>query len=213
MIPLHHILHTLLGESTRAGVRCALVRTHGCNLACRWCDTPQKHIAPRELGIEAIARIVRDTGAPFVLVTGGEPLLHEEIPLLCRTLMDRGLTVMVETNGSKDISLLPGPVVKVMDLKPPSSGFEGSSDLGNVQRLDGKDEIKIVIADRSDYLWALGMVRDRLGSFGGAISLSPVPGGDIAKNVAQWIIDDRLPVRLNLQLHRILFPAGEHEVF
>ncbi len=213
MIPLHHILHTILGESTRAGVRCAVVRTHGCNLACRWCDTPQQEVTPRELGVDAILSVVRDTGAPLVLVTGGEPLLHEETPLLCRILLEQGLSVMVETNGSKDVSILPGPVLKVMDLKPPSSGFEGSSDLGNVQRLDEKDEIKIVIAGRDDYLWARGMVRERLDRFRGAVSLSPVEGGDIAGNVAQWILEDRLPVRLNLQLHKILFPAGEHEVF
>jgi 7-carboxy-7-deazaguanine synthase len=213
MIPLHHILHTLLGESTRAGARCALVRTHGCNLACRWCDTPQQHVVPRELDVDAITRIVRETAAPLALITGGEPLLHGEVPLLCRALLDQGLAVMVETNGSKDVSTLPPGVLKIMDLKPPSSGFEGSSDPGNVERLDGKDEIKIVIADRGDYLWARDMVLGRLGRFRGAISLSPLHGGGLAGNVAQWILEDRLSVRINLQIHRILFPAGEHEVF
>jgi 7-carboxy-7-deazaguanine synthase len=213
MIPLHHILHTLLGESTRAGARCALVRTHGCNLACRWCDTPQQHVNPRELDVDAIVHIVLETGAPLALITGGEPLLHDEVPLLCRTLLEQGLGVMVETNGSKDVSSLPSEVIKVMDLKPPSSGFEGSSDLGNVKRLDEKDEIKIVIAHRHDYLWAANMVKGRLDRFRGALNLSPLHGGDIAENVAKWILEDRLPVRLNLQLHKIWFPAGEHEVF
>ena len=213
MIPIHHILHTLMGESARAGLRCAVVRTFGCNLACRWCDTPQAHVTPRSLGVGDIADIVAATRAPIVLLTGGEPLIHEEAGALCERLLALGLEVVVETNGSRDLSGLPGGVVKVMDIKPPSSGFEGTTDMRNLLLLGDGDEVKLVVADREDYLWARTTLRERLAGCRAAVNLSPLMTGGMPSLVAQWMVEDALEARLNLQLHKILFPAGEHEVF
>ena len=213
MIPIHEILHTFLGEGRMSGLRCAVIRTHGCNLKCRWCDTPQEHVTPRPLSMEDIIAAVMPAGAGVALITGGEPLLHDETARLAGKLLERGLKVLVETNGSKDITPLPREAVKIMDLKPPSSGFEGSSLLSNVKLLTDADEIKIVIAGREDYLWAKNTIEKELGSFRGTINLSPAWAENLLSHVAQWIIEDKMKVRLNLQMHKIIFPDGEHAVF
>jgi 7-carboxy-7-deazaguanine synthase len=213
MIPLHEILHTILGEGTDAGLRCALVRTRGCNLKCRWCDTPQEGIAPRELSCDEILGIVLGTGARLVLVTGGEPLLHAGAAPLCEKLLRRNLGVIVETNGSLDVAPLPPGVKKIVDLKPPSSGHESGNLLSNIPRLGPKDEIKIVIASPEDYAWARNMLSGSLRGFEGTVNFSPLMTGDFPGKVAQWMIEDRLAARFNLQLHKIIFPAGENVLF
>jgi 7-carboxy-7-deazaguanine synthase len=213
MIPLHEILHTILGEGTDAGRRCAIVRTHGCNLKCRWCDTPQEKITPRNLSGDDILGIILGTGSRLALITGGEPLLHTGVAPLCDMLLGRNLDVILETNGSLDITAVPRGVKKIMDLKPPSSGFEASNLLSNITRLGPGDEIKIVIASPEDYAWARNMLAGRLGGFEGTVNFSPLMDGDFPGKVARWILKDRLAVRLNLQIHKVLFPGGEHVVF
>ncbi|MFH1437439.1 MAG: radical SAM protein [Pseudomonadota bacterium] len=210
MIPIHEMLHTFLGEGRMSGLRCVIIRTHGCNLKCSWCDTPQDRVAPRPLPVEEIVAAVRPANAGAVLITGGEPLLHDETPLLAEKLLGLGLKVLVETNGSLDIAPLPAEAIKIMDLKPPSSGFAQSSLLSNVKLLTGEDEIKIVIAGREDYLWARDIVEKELGSFRGTINLSPAWAENLLSLVAQWILEDKMEARLNLQMHKIIFPDGEH---
>jgi len=170
-------------------------------------------VKPKQLSVDEITGIVEKTSAGVVLVTGGEPLMHPDADLLCRKLLEKDFRVILETNGSFDLSAIARGVIKIMDLKPPSSGHEGSSNLDNLALLDGKDEIKIVIAGREDYVWAGKTIRKHLANFPGTVNLSPLASGDLPSNVAQWIIEDRLHVRYNLQLHKIIFPAGENAIF
>ncbi len=209
MIPVHEILHTIQGEGTRAGRPCVLVRTLGCNLDCSWCDTPQQGVQGIDMEIEQIVRSVTRTRCRLVEVTGGEPLLHEEAPALCRALQGAGLEVLVETNGSLDVDVLPRGVVRIVDLKPPSSGEAGSFLPSNTGLLGPGDEVKIVVADRADYDWARSRLGAELAGFGGATLLSPLTPGMDPATLARWILDDRLDVRLSLQIHKILFPDGE----
>ncbi len=208
-VPVHEILHTIQGEGTRAGSPCVLVRTLGCDLSCAWCDTDQAGVEPVHMEIPRIVEAVLGTGCRLVEVTGGEPLLHAATPGLCEALLAAGLTVLVETSGSQDVSVLPPGTVRIMDLKPPSSGESGRMRWANVAALGPGDEIKIVIADKEDHAWATRVIRERLASFGGAILLSPLTPGLAPETLASWILRDGLAVRLNVQLHKLVFPAGE----
>jgi len=208
-IPIHEIIRTIQGEGARAGWPCVIVRTLGCNLACRWCDTSQKGAAGVEMSIPEIAARVAGLGTRLVELTGGEPLVHADAPALCERLLAGGHEVLVETNGSLDVSVLPAGVVRIVDLKPPSSGESGRNLLSNVALLSPADEIKIVVADEADYDWARRAISGDLAGFAGPIHLSPLtPGMDPGK-LARMILLDRLPVRLNLQIHKIIFPGGE----
>jgi len=127
VIPVHEIAHTLIGEGLETGMRCLLVRTFGCNLKCSWCDTNQDGVTPKNLSVSEIVDLMEEVDAPYVLITGGEPLLHEETSYLCNEILKREKKVIIETNGTLDVSLLPVEVKKIMDLKPPSSGYAGRS--------------------------------------------------------------------------------------
>jgi 7-carboxy-7-deazaguanine synthase len=212
MIPVHEILHTIQGEGTRAGRPCVLVRTLGCNLDCSWCDTPQDGVQGTDMEIERIVRTVARTACPLVELTGGEPLLHEESPALCSALLDAGLEVLVETNGSLDVGVLPRGVVRIMDLKPPSSGEACSSLASNIDLLGPGDEVKLVVADRTDYDWARQRLEADLSGFEGVTLLSPLTPGMDPGTLARWILEDRLDVRLNLQIHKVLLPGGEPRI-
>ncbi|MBW2262267.1 MAG: radical SAM protein [Deltaproteobacteria bacterium] len=212
MIPIHEILHTIQGEGTRAGRPCVLIRTLGCNLDCTWCDTDQSDARGRDMQVEQIVQSVVRTRCRLVEVTGGEPLLHEETPALCSALQDAGLEVLVETNGSLDVGALPRGVVRIMDIKPPSSGEGGKFLASNVGRLGSGDEVKMVVADRNDYNWARERLTTELAGFEGTCLLSPLTPGMDPGTLARWILEDRLDVRLNLQTHKILFPDGEPRI-
>lgn len=209
MIPVHEILFTIQGESTRAGLGCVLVRVLGCNLHCLWCDTDQNDVQAREMAIDEIVDLVRSTRCDLVQLTGGEPLTCDETPALCEALMDAGLTVLVETNGSLDVSVLPPDVICIMDLKPPSSGEDDHILWRNVEELDAEDEIKIVVAHREDYDWARQVLEQRLAQFDGTVILSPVTPGLDPGTLASWILHDGLDVMLGIQLHKLIFPDGE----
>ena len=209
MIPIHEILHTIQGEGTRAGRPCVLVRTLGCNLDCAWCDTPQQGVLGIDMDIGQIVNKVVETGCRLVEVTGGEPLLHDETPALCSAFVYAGLEVLVETNGSLDLGPLPAGVIRIMDLKPPSSGESGSILASNIDLLGPDDEAKIVVADRADYDWARERLETDLARFEGTRLLSPLTPGMDPGALSRWILEDRLDVRLSLQIHKILFPDGE----
>jgi len=209
MIPVHEIRHTLHGEGNRAGERCALVRLHGCNLSCRWCDTPQGGVTPALLSVEEIVARAAALDPPSVLVTGGEPLAHAGTPALCAALLGAGLPVVVETNGSLDVSVLPRGAARVVDLKAPSSGCADRNRLANVHHLTAADEVKIVVADRADYEWAARTIARHLAGFPGTVRLSPAAGLLPAEELARWMIEDRARARLGLQLHKVVFPGGE----
>lgn len=202
------IFYSIQGESTWAGTPCAFVRLSGCNLRCRWCDTAYSYPAGEERSIGDILQTVADFGVALVEITGGEPLAQEGSPALAQALIDAGYTVLVETNGSLPMDRLPSAVHRIMDLKAPGSGMSGHIYWPNLDVLSAaRDEIKAVLSDREDYEWA----RDLIHTYGldkrcRAVLFSPVSGALSARQLAEWILADRLPVRLQVQLHKIIWP-------
>lgn len=213
-LAVSEIFHSIQGESTWAGVPCAFIRLAGCNLACSWCDTRYAMDEPaRTLSLGMILAAIQPYGAPVAEITGGEPLLQDATPALARLLSAEGYQVLVETNGSVDISVLPHPVVRIMDLKPPSSGMAHHNRMANLAHLRRGDEVKIVVCDRTDYEWAAAIVRDA--DYPGKTVetlLSPGQGRVAPAELAKWILDDRLAVRLNLQLHKFVWPDTDRGV-
>ncbi len=200
---------SIQGESTRAGLPCFFIRLAGCNLRCAWCDTEYARAGGAPRTVADLADEFRRSGLALAEVTGGEPLLQPGTPELLAQLRALG-TVLVETNGSRDLALIPAGVIAILDLKCPSSGASGAMDWANLERLRPDDEVKFVLADRRDYDWARKVIREHgLAGRCHAILLSPVFGSLPPADLAAWILRDRLPVRLGLQLHKIIWgPAA-----
>jgi 7-carboxy-7-deazaguanine synthase len=202
---LNEILYSIQGESHYAGRPCTLVRLSGCNLRCSYCDTQYAYDEGEEKTIETIVSAVESLRCRLVEVTGGEPLLQEECPDLVQAFLDKGYTVLVETNGSLDIRRLPAQAICIMDLKCPSSGMSERMHLGNLDSLREKDEVKFVIQDYKDYAWATRILEQfphRLWK----VSFSPIHGVLSLERLASWILDDRMDVRLQPQLHKYIWP-------
>lgn len=204
MLPVSEIVETIIGEEPCAGFPCALVRLSGCNLDCAWCDTPLRDKVSREYSISELVDIVEKSGRPWALITGGEPLMNPKTPQLVESILNAGISVLVETNGTFDIGALPKAAVKSVDIKTPSSGFAGSFLESNIDLLGPHDAIKFVIADRADFDWAVSEA-ERLGIFGRKqVVFSPVADRLSPSILAKWIMDSRKPARLSVQLHKIL---------
>jgi 7-carboxy-7-deazaguanine synthase len=202
---LHEIYASIQGESTYAGLPCTFVRTTACHLRCRWCDTPHAFTEGRPWSMTEILREVERLGLPLVEITGGEPLLQPKVLDLMRQLCDRGYQVLLETSGALDVRPVDARVVKIVDLKAPGSGEEGSNLYENMQHLSSRDEVKIVLADRADYEWAKAqMVRFGLTSRA-TVLFSTVFGRLEPKTLATWIVEDKLPVRFQLQQHKYVW--------
>ncbi|HEX6938224.1 MAG TPA: radical SAM protein [Longimicrobiales bacterium] len=208
------IFHSIQGESTWAGLPCTFVRLTGCPLRCVWCDTEYAFYGGEKLSLDAILARVDEIGTPLVEITGGEPLIHRNAFRLAGRLLDRGYTVLVETSGAVDVAPLDPRVHKIMDLKCPGSGEERRNLWSNLEHLTGRDEVKFVIKDRADYEWARAVVRerglaDRLrdGSLR-AVLFSPVWDAMDFRELAAWILEDRLPVRYQIQLHKVIWGAN-----
>jgi len=202
------IFHSIQGESTWTGVPCTFVRLTGCPLRCVWCDTEYSFHGGDRMEVEEILDRVRDIGCPVVEITGGEPLIHRNAFLLADRLLEEGFTVLVETSGSEDISGLDPRVHVIMDLKCPGSGESERNRWENLDHMDARNEIKFVVADRADYEWAREVIRERgldrrleEGTLR-AILMSPVWGRMDRRELAEWILEDRLPVRFQTQLHK-----------
>jgi len=197
---------SIQGESTYAGLVCFFVRLAGCNLACRYCDTPAARARGAPASIDGLVTDYRRSGAALAEITGGEPLLQPACAGLARCLREAGPgPVLVETNGTRDLSVLPAGVIAVMDIKCPGSGAAGSTDWDNLGRLRPQDEVKFVLADRHDYEWARDVVRQRgLARICHAVLFSPVWSALDPGQLGQWILEDRLAVRLQVQLHRVV---------
>lgn len=209
MLSVNEIFYSIQGESTYAGKPCVFVRLAGCDLRCSWCDTPYAFTEGRKMSIEDILHQVGEYGTPLVEVTGGEPLLQEEVYPLMERLLDSGRTVLLETGGQIDVSRVPGAVIKVMDVKCPASGESDKVAWANIERLGSRDEVKFVIQDRGDYEFARDTIqRHALDRRCAAVLLSPVHGVLDPKHLSEWILEDRLPVRLQLQLHKHIWGAN-----
>lgn len=205
------IFHSIQGESTWAGLPCTFVRLTGCPLRCVWCDTEYSFHGGEKISLESIIQQVEDIGCLLVEITGGEPLIHPNTFRLASDLLDRGYTVLVETSGAISVEPLDPRVHKIMDLKCPGSGEEGKNLWSNLDHLTQRDELKFVVKDRADYTWARQVIHDRgldvrlnEGRLR-ALLLSPVWGGLDLRTLAEWIMEDALPVRLQIQLHKLIW--------
>jgi 7-carboxy-7-deazaguanine synthase len=199
---------TIQGEGTDAGRPCFLVRLGGCNLRCSYCDTRYAWNRGNLLPADDLVALATRIGVSLICVTGGEPLLQRHVSSLIGGLLDHGFDVSVETNGSLPIRRVPTGARRVMDIKTPGSGWAGSFYAPNLQELGPRDQIKFVLVDRRDYVWArrrMGIWR--LGEHGEEILMSPVHGVLDPGRLGDWILADGLPVRLQIQLHKHLWPG------
>lgn len=203
---VHEIYRSVQGESTFAGLPCAFVRLTGCNLRCSWCDTPQAfYRGSRMRRADVLARAL-ELGTPLVELTGGEPLLQPGALPLMAELCDAGRTVLLETSGEADVSRVDPRVHKIMDLKAPGSGESHRNRLANLAHLSARDEIKFVLADRADYEWMRDIIRERrLAALGPGLLASTVWGKLAAKQLVDWVLEDALPVRVQVQLHKVIW--------
>ncbi|GAB4239958.1 MAG: 7-carboxy-7-deazaguanine synthase QueE [Candidatus Methylacidiphilales bacterium] len=212
-LTVNEIYGSVQGESTFAGERCAFVRLTFCDLRCTYCDTTYAFYEGSKRTIGSIVEEVEALGIPLVEVTGGEPLLQPNAAVLTRVLCDRGYTVLVETAGAHDISVLDARVIRIMDLKCPDSGMADRNLWSNIDHLTVRDEVKFVIGSRGDYEWARDQVgRWRLADRVRAVLFSPVFGRIEPKVLVEWILADRLPVRFQLQMHKFIWPPSERGV-
>ncbi|NJK89377.1 MAG: radical SAM protein [Myxococcales bacterium] len=199
------IFHSIQGEATFAGWPCTFIRLTGCNLRCRWCDTEYSFHGGTTMTVSDVLREIARHPARRVEITGGEPLLQKATPLLARSLLDAGHEVWCETSGERNIDLLPEGVRRVMDLKAPGSGEHERNDLENLARLRPGDEVKIVCADRQDFDWAVEMMHQHSSLKRVPVHVSPVYGELEPSDLADWILASGLEIRLNLQLHKVLW--------
>ena len=202
---LTEIFHSLQGEAARTGLPTVFIRLTGCPLRCTWCDTTYSFTGGSAWEIADILAEVARHPTRHVCVTGGEPLAQKECPALLQALCDAGYDVCLETSGALDISTIDPRVARIMDLKAPASGECERNLWSNLRHLKAGDEIKIIIADRADYDWACQqLTQHRLADLCPAL-LSPAQGSQDARQLAEWILQDGLPVRLQLQLHKLLW--------
>ena len=206
MLTVNEIFHSIQGESTRAGDRCVFVRLTACDLRCSWCDTPYAFHEGRKMSVDEVMSAVEAYGCPLVEITGGEPLLQEGVYDLMDRLLADGYTVLLETGGHRPIDRVPAGVVKIVDVKCPGSGEADKNHWANLERLAPHDEVKFVVLDRADYEFARDVVtRTQLPSRAAAILFSPVHDVLDPKTLSEWVIADRLPVRVQLQLHKLIW--------
>jgi 7-carboxy-7-deazaguanine synthase len=210
---VHEIYASVQGESTFAGLPCTFVRLTGCNLRCVWCDTPQAFYGGTRMRREDVLARALATGTPLVELTGGEPLLQPGcIPLLAE-LCDAGRTVLLETSGEADVSRVDPRVHKIMDLKAPGSGESTRNRWSNLSHLTSRDEIKFVLADRADYLWMRDVIRERsLETLGPSLLASCVWGSLDTRDLVQWVLEDALRVRVQVQLHKVIWGSDAQGV-
>ena len=210
-LTVSELFYSIQGESSRAGLPCLFIRLSGCNLRCSYCDARYTYEEPgTSTTLEQILRFTGRWPGVMVEVTGGEPLLQKNVIPLMEKLRQEGRTVLLETNGSRDIAVVPDGVVRIVDIKCPGSGMAGHFRTENLRHMDRKDEIKFVITSRSDYQWAKAQIeKHRLAELVGPgnLLISPVPERLDPAAAAGWLLEDNLQARLQLQLHKLLWPG------
>jgi 7-carboxy-7-deazaguanine synthase len=199
------IYASIQGETQYAGLPCTLVRTTGCDLRCTYCDSAFAFQGGNEMTLPEIVAAVRALGAPLVLLTGGEPMLQREIGVLADLLLQAGYRVMIETSGSHAVDSLPEAVVRIIDVKTPASGESGRMRWEVLDALRVQDAVKFVVRDEADYRWAADVIRSRGLAGRTEVLLSPVHGVLDPQQLVGWMLRDRLPARLNLQLHKYVW--------
>lgn len=203
---IHEIYASIQGESTFAGLPCTFVRTTGCNLRCSWCDSPHAFYTGTRMKREEVLAKALATGTELVELTGGEPLLQPGVVPLLTELCDAGRTVLIETSGEADVSKVDPRVHKIMDLKAPGSGESHRNRWSNLDHIGPRDEIKFVLAGREDYEWMRAVVHERdLPKRTKNLLASTVFGKLASKDLVAWVLEDRLPVRVQLQMHKYIW--------
>lgn len=202
------MFYSIQGEGSHRGRPCAFVRLTGCPLRCVWCDSAYAFQGGEELSVEQILERLREYPAHLVCVTGGEPLAQEGCAELLDELVHSDYEVLLETSGAFDIGACPDGVIRVMDWKAPGSGEMKKNLLGNVDQLRPEDEVKFVLKDRADYDWACSqLLAHRFDHRVNTVLFSPVHGVLDPTQLASWILEDALPVVLQQQMHKLLWPG------
>ncbi len=205
-LTVNEIYQSVQGESTWAGLPCVFVRLTFCDLRCTYCDTAYAFYEGKKMPLDEIAAAVRGFGCPLVEVTGGEPLLQPACVPLLAMLCAAGFTVLLETSGAHDISAVDPRVHRIMDLKTPSSGECARNLYANIAQLTDRDEVKFVLGSREDYEWAREMMREHgLAGKVRAVLFSPVFGKIAPSDIVAWMLEDQLPARFQLQMHKFIW--------
>ncbi len=206
MLPVIETFASIQGESTHAGRRCFFIRLAGCNLRCTYCDTAYAWEGGSMQDIAGLTDIAVASGCQVVEVTGGEPLIHPETPALLQALLDAGMEVLLETNGSMSIENVPAQVRKIVDCKTPGSGMAEKNCWENFALLQPHDEVKFVISGADDFQWSIGIIdRYKLAEKTPNLIFSPIWGKVEFEELAQWVIECGRPVRMQLQLHKLIW--------
>jgi 7-carboxy-7-deazaguanine synthase len=213
MLTINEIFYSIQGESTRAGQPCVFVRLTACDLRCSWCDTAYAFYEGQKRTLDEVFADVERYGCGLVEITGGEPLLQEDVYPLMQRLVQSGRTVLLETGGHRPIDAVPDEVIKIVDVKCPASGEADKTEWGNLDALLPHDEVKFVIQDRRDYEFAVDVVRRyRLAARCAAILFSPVHDVLHPRTLSEWMLADHVPARLQVQLHKYIWPASTRGV-
>ena len=205
MIKINEIYLSVQGESTHTGLPCIFIRLTGCNLRCSWCDTAYAFHEGKNMSIDEILQKVENFGIHLVEITGGEQLMQDNVYTLMTRLIEKGYKVMLETGGSISLERVPKDVIKIMDLKCPGSGEQEKNNLDNLKLLATHDEVKFVILDKKDYEWSRDIIKKYKINETAHILISPVFDKLELKEIVKWILEDQLPVRLQTQLHKIIW--------
>ena len=209
MLTINEIFHSIQGESTHTGRPCVFVRLTACDLRCSWCDTAYAFTEGRKMSVDEVVSQVEGFDCDLVEITGGEPLLQRDVYPLMNRLLESGRTVMLETGGHLSIAEVPTGVIRIVDVKCPGSGESAKNHWANLDLLTKADEVKFVIKDRADYEFARDIVaRHCLAGRTRAVLFSPVHDVLPPKTLAEWILADRLKVRLQLQAHKYIWGAN-----
>jgi len=204
-VKICEIYYSIQGESSFAGFPFCFIRLVGCNLRCRYCDTRYAYKGGEEIPLEKVIKRIEKFRTKRVLITGGEPLLQEEVYPLCDYLLEQGFTVLVETNGSIRIDRINPKVYRIVDLKCPTSGMTEKMDFSNLELLTKRDELKFVIGERRDYIWAKAIIKENRLEDKTNILFSPVYRKLSPAVLAEWILKDHLNVRFQIQLHKYIW--------
>lgn len=205
MLTVNEIFYSIQGESTYAGLPCIFIRLTACSLRCKWCDTEYAFYEGTKMSVDEVLSRIEPYRCQLVEITGGEPLLQKEVYALIDRLLERGYKILIETSGNLSVKDLDKRVIKIMDLKCPASGEAEHNDYSNIEHLTAQDEIKFVIADRPDYLWAKKTMQRFSLPEKVTVLFSPVYQTLDPERLAAWILEDSLPVRMQLQMHKVIW--------